>query len=201
MNVWQEKTINILKRDLIQFLFIGIFIAIIHITAFMLPIATYLPDIDDGNSFLKVIWQIHASILGISIVVLTIIITVIANDNDRTRTWYLYIRKTKFIHIIWFNLLAILSEGLASLQTYRVINPIFLSDKAGNLIISEGFLLAVSILITAFLFTVTVKFLDEDYVEELAEKRIVHLIPDAVEKDIQRIEEIRSGLKAKKSGH
>lgn len=192
MRAWQEKVITILRREPIQFLYVFIFVAVIHSIAFIIPVTPWLPNADDANSFLKTLWQIHASIVGIVIIVITIIITVIANEKDRTRTWKLYIERTKFIHIVWFNLIAILSEGLALLQTYRVTSPIFLSDRAGNLIISEGILLVVSILLTAMLVIITVKFLDDDYIEDLAEKRIISLMPYAVTKDMERIQKIPS---------
>lgn len=201
MRAWQEKAIKILNIEAVQFLFIAISIGIIHAIMFVLPVITWIPNIDDANAFLKTLWQIHASVLGIAIIVITIIITVIANEKDRTRTWKLYVKKTKFIHIIWFNLLAILSEGLASLQTYRAISPISVSDRAGNLIISEGALLTISILLTAWLLTVTVKFLDDDYIEDLEEKRIIRLMPNAVAEDMQRIEKYMADLKSRSNGN
>ncbi len=184
-----------------QFLLIAIGVGAVQTSAFLFPALRWLPSPNEANAFLKTLWQVHASILGVTVIVVTIIITVIANEKDRTRTWKLYSDKTKFVPVVWFNLLAIASEGLAMLQTSKAINPLFLSDRAGNLILSEGILLIGSIAIAAMLFTVTVKFLDDDYIEDLAEKRIVRLMPAAVGDNIKHIQEVLSQLRSKTNGN
>ena len=87
------------------------------------------------------------------------------------------------------------------LQTGLVTSHLFSSDKVGNLILSEGILLILSVIIAAMLFTVTVKFLDDDYVEDLAEKRIVRAMPAAVEDNIKHIQEYLSQLGKKTNGN
>jgi hypothetical protein len=198
---WQSFKAAIYREGILQFLLIAIVIGAVQISAFILPSIQWLPSLHEANAFLNTLWQVHASILGVTVVVVTIIITVIANEKDRTRTWKLYTDKTKFIPAIWFNLLAIVSEGLALLQTNPVKSPLFFSDKVGNLILSEGVLLIISIIIAIMLFTVTVRFLDDDYVEDLAEKRIVHAMPVAVEDNIKHIQAVISQLRDKANGH
>lgn len=198
---WQNAKTAILKEGPLQFLLIAIAVGAVQMSAFLIPAFQWLPEINETDSFLKVLWQVHASILGVTVVVVTIIITVIANEKDRTRTWKLYAEKTKFVPVICFNLLAIISEGLASLQASHAASPIFSSDKIGNLILSEGILLISSIVMAAMLFTVTVRFLDDDYVEDLAEKRIMRAIPGAVEQDLKRIQELVSRLRGGVNGH
>jgi len=197
----QKVAASIRGKGILQFLLIAIGVGVVQISAFIFPTLQWLPSLYEANAFLKTLWQVHASILGITVIVVTIIITVIANEKDRTRTWKLYSDKTKFVPVIWFNLLAIASEGLALLQTSQVTNPLFSSDKAVNLILSEGILLIVSIIIAAMLFTVTVRFLDDDYVEDLAEKRIVRAMPAAVEDNIEHIREFLSQLRNKTNGN
>ena len=182
-------------------LLIAIAVGAIQMSVFFLPKLQCLPGAGNADTFLRTLWQVHASILGVTVIVVTIIITVIANEKDRTRTWKLYNDKTKFVPVVWFNLLAIVSEGLALLQTSQVTNPLFFSDKAGNLILSEGVLLIISIILAAMLFTVTVKFLDDDYVEDLAEKRIVRAMPAAFEDNIKHIHEVISQLRNKTNGN
>ncbi len=199
--VYQKVVASIRSKGVSQFLFIAIGVGVVQVSAFIFPILRWLPSLPEANAFLKTLWQVHASVLGVTVIVVTIIITVIANEKDRTRTWKLYAEKTKFVPVVWFNLLAIISEGLALLQTSQAINPLFPSDKAGNLILSEGILLIISIVIATMLFTVTVKFLDDDYVEDLAEKRIVRAMPAAVEDNIKHIQEVLSQLRNKTNGN
>lgn len=172
-----------------RFLLVAASVVAVHTAAFLIPQSNWLPRVDDTNSFLKALWQVHASVLAVTVVVVTIIITVIANEKDRTRTWKLYAEKTWFVPIVWFNLGAVVSEGLASLQTRTVSTPLFSSDRVGNLILSEGFLFVLSVLLAARLFTVTVRFLDDDYVEDLAEGRIARSMPGAVSRDLGRIQQ------------
>lgn len=199
--VYQKIVASIKSKGPLQFLLIAIAVGAVQMSAFMIPTFQWLPSPDEADSFLKALWQVHASILGVTVIVVIIIITVIANEKDRTRTWKLYAEKTKFVPIVWFNLLAIISEGLALLQTGLVTSPLFSSDKVGNLILSEGILLILSVIIAAMLFTVTVKFLDDDYVEDLAEKRIVRAMPAAVEDNIKHIQEVLSQLRSKTNGN
>jgi magnesium-transporting ATPase (P-type) len=199
--VCQKIVASIRSKGLFQFLLIAIGVGVVQTSAFMIPALQWLPSQHEANAFLKTLWQVHASILGVTVIVVTIIITVIANEKDRTRTWKLYSDKTKFVPVIWFNLLAIASEGLALLQTSQATNPLFFSDKVGNLILSEGILLIISIVIAIMLFTVTVRFLDDDYIEDLAEKRIVRAMPAAVEDNIKHIQEFISKLRNKTNGN
>ena len=199
--VYQKIVASIRSKGPLQFLLIAIAVGAVQMSAFMIPTFQWLPSPIEADSFLKTLWQVHASILGVTIIVVTIIITVIANEKDRTRTWKLYTDKTKFVPVIWFNLLAIVSEGFALLQATQATNPLFSSDKVGNLILSEGVLLIISIIIAAMLFTVTVKFLDDDYVEDLAEKRIVRAMPAAFEDNIKHIHEVISQLRNKTNGN
>jgi len=199
--VYQKIMVSIRSKGLLQFLLIAAGVGVVQMSAFILPKIQCLPGADNADTFLRTLWQVHASILGVTVIVVTIIITVIANEKDRTRTWKLYSDKTKFVPIVWFNLLAIVSEGLAVLQTSKATNPLFLSDRAGNLILSEGILLILSVIIAAMLFKVTVNFLNDDYVEDLAEKRIIRSMPAAVADNIKHIQEVLSQLRSKTNGN
>lgn len=168
--------------------------------AFLAPAFSWLPGTNDAESWLKTLWQVHASILGVTVIVVTIIVTVIANEKDRNRTWKLYAQKAKFLQIIWFNLFAVVSEGLAVLQTYRTQIPLIASDKLSNLLLTEGVLFVVSIVMAIWLFTVTLRFLDDDYVEDLAERRIKKAMLGAVKRDIQRMRTLAAHLQSKSDG-
>ena len=184
----------------IQFLIVLAVVALIQAAAFMVPDLLWLPNGNDADSYLKVLWQVHASLLAVTVVVVTIIVTVIANEKDRKRTWKLYAEKTRFTQVVWFNLLAVASEGVASIQTYSVSTPLFSSDKTGNLILFEGLLFLISVSLAAMLFTITLRFLDDDYIEDLAEQRIVRAMPGAVEKDLAQMEKLVTRLKGDSGG-
>ena len=98
----QKVEATIRDKGLLQFLFIAIGIGAIQISAFIFPTLQWLPSLHEANAFLKTLWQVHASILGVTVIVVTIIITVIANEKDRTRTWKLYNDKTKFVGSVTF---------------------------------------------------------------------------------------------------
>jgi hypothetical protein len=178
----------------VHFCLVALLVAAVQTVALLIPGLSWLPQAGDADSLIKVLWQVHASVLGVTVVVVTIIITVIANEKDRTRTWKLYADHTWFVPILWFNLLAILSEGASLLQIPH-------ASKSGNLIGSEGLLFTLSIMSAAWLFTVTFKFLDDDYVEDLAERRIIRAMPEAVEHDIIRLQEHLRSLRGSSDGH
>ena len=196
-----EKIWRLLTMGPVQFCFIALAIAVVQIAAYLAPAVRWMPNGEATDSLAKTLWQVHASIIGVTVVVVTIIITVIANERDRTRTWKLYAENTKFLHIIWFNLLAILSEGIASFQTSQATESAVLSHGVGNLVLAEGFLLTLSVLMAGVLFTVTMRFLDEDHVEKLAEKRIMRAMPKAVDRDMNHIRQVVARLKGPADGH
>jgi hypothetical protein len=189
------------KKEIWQCLFPLLLVSIIQTSAFLAPKFRWLPNGIEVDSFLKTLWQVHASIIGVTVIVVTIIITVIANETDRTRTWKLYADKTFFIPVVWFNLFSIISEGLAIIQTGHPVEQWLLSDKVGNLVLAEGLLLVVSVIIAATLFVITFRFLDDDYVENLAEKRIVRAMPEAVDNNLKHIKQVIARLRGDDSGH
>jgi hypothetical protein len=197
---WRSLKI-LLRSEIMVFFYIFILVAVVQASALLIPKIQWLAAINSIESFLKVLWQVHASVLGVTIIVVTIVITIIANEKDRTRTWALYSEKTRFVPVVWFNLIAIISEGVAALQASQSSESTLLFEKTGNLILTEGFLIIVSILLAAMLFSVTVKFLNDDYVENLAEKRIIREMPSAVDDNIKHIKNTISRLRTTVNGH
>ena len=180
------------NSDVFAVIFLLVFVVFLNILFLLLPVLNWLPCSHDAESWLQTLWQVHASILGVTVIVVTIIVTVIANEKDRNRTWKLYAQKAKFLVIVCFNLIAIVSEGLA---------PLITTAKLSNLIMSEGILFFYAILMTVWLFTITLNFLNDEYVENLAEKRIKEAVPDAVKQDLKRLQTLASHLQGGTGGH
>ncbi|APH13022.1 hypothetical protein ASJ33_07570 [Dehalococcoides mccartyi] len=76
----------LIKQSSLQFLFIATVIAIVQFIVCLSPSITRFPAIVGANPFLKALWQVHASILSMIVVVITIIIPVIVNEENRTHT-------------------------------------------------------------------------------------------------------------------
>lgn len=184
----------------VSFAALAIIVLLVQFSAFTFPVLGFLPCVLDARSFLMALWQVHASVVGLSIIVVTILVTVIASEKDRNRTWKLYAEKTRFLHIVWFNLVFILSAGLATLQAYPVATPLLITDRITNLVLSEALLFTIAVLTVAWLFTVTLRFLDDDYVENLAERRILRAMPDAVNRELQRLRELLTQMRGEASG-
>ncbi len=189
------------KKQFIYLLLIMSVVAAIQLSAIIMPKLEWLPNQYVTSSFLKTLWQVHASILGMTVIVVTIIVTIIANDRDRTTTWKLYLDKTKFVYAVWFNLIAIISEGIALLQTNQSASAIFPQDKVSNLIITEGILLVLSVIIAGLLFYVTTNFLNDDYIDNLENKRILKAIPRAFEEDFSLYNKYIGQPDNKTNGH
>lgn len=102
--------------------------------------------------------------------------------------------------MIWFNFIMLVSEGLAVLQTNRVEAPIFPPGYAENFLAGESLLFAVSLILLAWVFRETLKFVDPIYVEDLAESKIIAGIPDAIDASLNRQAEIRQRLIAQMAG-
>ena len=166
----------------------------IHHLFFLCPRLPWLPSGDDANSFLRTLWQVHAAVVAVSVVVVTILVTVLANQGDRNRTWRLYSERTKIVAIIWLNLIMLGSEGLAVLQASKVSSPIFSVGYVENFIFPESLFFLISLALFAWLFKETLSFLDDDYVESLAEGRIISRMPGAVYADLDRQRRRRESL-------
>lgn len=166
----------------------------IHHLFLLCPRLPWLPSGDDADSFLRTLWQVHAAVVALSVVVVTIFVTVLANQGDRNRTWRLYSERTKIIAIIWLNLIMLGSEGLAVLQASEARSPIFSVGYVENFILPESLFFVISLALFAWLFKETLSFLDDDYVESLAEGRIISRMPGAVDADLDRQRRRRESL-------
>ena len=106
----------------------------------------------------------------------------------------------KILQIVWFNLILIASEGLAVLQTYNVASPLFVTQRVQNVLLVEAVLFVISVGMAIWLFTETLRFLDKDHVDTLAQRRIILGIPDAVENDLLRLQQLTSRLQSEDNG-
>ena len=183
---WLNLAKPILEGALLQTVLLILVVFGIHHLAFLFADTAWLPNGDDVNSFLKTLWQIHATVLALSAVVVTVIVTIMANERDRAQTWNLYLDKTKVGIIVRFNLVLLGSEGLAVIQTYSVTAPLVVVPSTQGIILAEVLFFACSLVLLGYLFMETFRFLDPDYVETLAEQRIAARIPDAVRDDLKR---------------
>lgn len=184
----------------VQITALAVAVLLVQALVLLLPKQEWLPSGADANSFLRALWQVHAAVLGISVIVVTIIVTVIANERDRGRTWGLYSDRTKILWVVTFNLILLASEGFAVLQSYGVASPLLATDRVQNVILVKSTLFMLAVGLTIWLFTETLRFLNEDYVETLAEERIVSAIPDAFQHDVQRQQKNLPGLEDETNG-
>ena len=188
------------ERASFQIAAIGVLVLSVQGVAFLLPPADCLPGTQAANGFIRTLWQVHASVLGVSVIVLAIIVTVIAAESDRTRIWTIYAERTRIVPIVGFNLLLVLSEGLAVIQSLTVADPFWPTQRVANLLVTESLMFVVAIGLAAWLFTETMHFMNEDYVETLADRRIVSAIPEAVDRDLDRLKQIIARLKGDVGG-
>ena len=118
--------------------------------------------------------------LGLSAVAVTVIVTIIANERERTQTWALFLEKTKVKFFVTFNLVLLASEGLATVQTFDVDAPLIVVPSTQGIILAEGIFFGCSLIMLGYLFIETFRFLDPGYSEDLAERKINDGIRTAV---------------------
>ena len=183
---WSILVNHIPWKSLLQMFLLILVVFGIHHLSFLLADMDWLPTGEDVNTFLKTLWQIHATVLALSAVVVTVIVTIMANERDRALTWSLYTERTRVGIIVRFNLALLASEGLAVIQTYNVTAPLVVVPSTQGIMLAEGLLFTCSLLLLGYLFMETFRFLDPDYVEDLVEKKIMAGIPAAVRDDLER---------------
>lgn len=178
-------------RRSVEYVAVTILVFAVHPLMLVLPDVDWLPSNERVNLFLGTLWQVHATVIGITVIVVTIIITVIANDGDRTRTWDLFRERTKITLVLWFNLSLVVGEGLAFLETLRVDSPLLFSEADEILGLVVFVLFGISMIVVFRLFVETLRFLSQDHVENLLEAQVTKAIPQGFANDFQRILESR----------
>ncbi len=154
-----------------------------------------MPTVPDATTFLLTLWQVHAAVIALSVVIITIFVTIVSNyQGDRGRIWRIYSRRVRLREIVWINLNMLVSEGLAVLQTYSVDDPIYVVGYPSNLVLVESIFLVCSLLLIAWLFRETINFIDDDHIESVAEDRIISRMTDAIERDLHRQQLLRQPL-------
>ena len=183
---WRFSTGHILEGSVVQTVLMILVVFGFHHLTFLCPNQTWLPIGDDVNSFLKALWQVHATVLALSAVVVTVIVTAMANERERAQTWALYLAKARVKFIVRFNLVLLGSEGLAVIQTFNVDAPLIVVRSTQNIIFAEGLFFACALVMLGYLYMATFLFLDPEYVESFAEQRITEAMPLAIRADLER---------------
>lgn len=149
----------------------------------VLPPLAMLPAANYTGSLLATLWQVHAAMFASGLVLLTLVVTILGVDVERERTWSLYLEETSFSAVVLLNGLALLSEGLALVQTHIATAPLAVFTGVPNLLVSESILFVLSLCTLWRAFQITIAFLNPSYVEAIWERRIIK----AIERDfIQR---------------
>ncbi len=122
------------------------------------------------QSFASSLWQVHAAVLAFTAIIVTVIVTIVSSGRYDKYAWDAYLRTSKFIPIISWNLWALLIEGLAAL----LLLPAPTSDRVyasvSNVALAGMVVFAISVLLTMYLYWRTLSFLDEGVVESLLRK-------------------------------
>ena len=178
----------------IRFAVVAIVAFVAQPLAFLLPHVPWLPTGEDANSFLRTMWQVHAAILGVSVIVVAVITTIISGQEGRGRIWVIYKDKTNILLVLWFNLVLLASEGLAILESYRVEAPLIIAKSLEIVTLVNFLVFLLTLLWTFLLFVETLRFLNPNYIEDLTEARINAAIPDAVRRDLRRSQDFIRAL-------
>ena len=141
----------------------------LHHLCLIFPRLSWLPGGSEAGSYLQTLWQVHAALMALSVVVVTIFVTVLANQEDRNWTWRIYSGRTKIVAIIWLNLIILGVEGLAVLQANQAGPPYLALSYAENFIPAVSLFFVISLALFGWLFRETLHFIDGDYVESIAE--------------------------------
>ena len=175
---------------------LGALIAVIHIVALSLPNPALVSQRSDLVGFASTLWQVHAAVLAFTAIVITVIVTIVANQMYGRETWQLYRRTSWFFPIVSWNLLALISEGVTSFLLRSTSIGSILYGKTSNLVLAGGFIFLISIGLAIFLYWRTLRFLDSDYVEDLSEREIERSIHDETEREFQQLQQLVRDLNA-----
>jgi hypothetical protein len=196
------KLRNIIKRRQNLLLFTAIGLAIGALDMILWCIFSKLPQLpiilSSLQGFMSTLWQVHAALMGVTVIVVAVVVTVVANEGERTRTWGLYMGHSKFLLIVWFNLWAIVNEAVVALLSESSGSSVVPPPVAG-LVVSAGIVFLVSVFSAAWLYWVTTRFIDESYVEDLAGRRIVAMIPDEVDRQVEKLMAITRELRDRRT--
>jgi hypothetical protein len=183
------KSIGKRKRNLLLFIAIGLAVGALDFLFWC--IFSNVPHVpvllSSLYGFMPTLWQVHAALVGFTVVVVTVVVTVVANERERTRTWGLYMGHSRFLLIVWFNLWAIVNEGIVTLLLSESPDSFMVAPRVTGLVVSVSTLFLVSVFSAAWLYWVTTRFIDESYVEDLAERRIINMIPNEVDRQLNRL--------------
>jgi len=197
------KMKNIIKRkqNLLLFIAIGLVIGILDVILWCIfSKMTDIPAVFFSlYGFMPTLWQVHAALIGFTVIIVTVVVTVVANERERTRTWGLYMGHSKFLLIVWFNLWAIVNEGIITMVLNESGGVSVAPPRVAGLVVSVGVVFLVSIFSAAWLYWVTTRFIDESYVEDLAGRRIMNMIPDEVDRQMGRLTAIARQLRDRQS--
>ncbi len=184
---------TLIKRDILSdtwamTVFIIALLIALHIILLLLPRISILPSPSSLIGYSSTIWQVHAATLAFTAIVLTIIVTVIASRQYIKDTWDLYVKTSKFPLIIYFNLLALIIYALDNSILLPSTLPSNINCSAGNVIIIEWLIFLLGVISAMYLYVITFKFFDSDYIEDLSERETENAIRMEVQKEYERLQ-------------
>ena len=152
-----RKTIDLLNSGK-GFISILLVIAIIYGTlAYISGIGgtEWLEDLQ-LESFLGLMWQVHAAIIGIAVVVVVLLVQSVREEYPQEAIFRLYLRRSSMLAIVFFGLATLLSTGL----TYFLISSRWITATQSNpLSFFNALLFCANVLFTGALYARTVRFL------------------------------------------
>ena len=154
------------------------------------PPMAMLPRPMDALGFLRLLWQIQASFAALFIATAGLIVSVIANQADRTQTWRLYARATRFPEFVSLNLVLILAGGVVVALSLSAAEPGFQSPGLSNLMVIHGALAALVVIWAAIVLGKTFRFMDEEYVERIRNNHISRAMRRLARLDIQHQQQV-----------
>ena len=146
-----------------------------------IPVSGELVTAKDRGDFVATLWQIQASVLGITFVVIIFLFQSLSNREEVGESLFrFYVRRSYILPIAFLGLSLILSLGVLDILISRGTLP---SEKATALLALNSVLFASSIVLTAFLYWRAFEFLSPRYVDEA----IGELIRDSVRANANKV--------------
>lgn len=169
---------------------------VIHAVVLSLPTLELLPEPSSLAGFASTLWQVHATMLAFTAIVITVVVTVVANQMYGRETWQLYRRASRFFPIICWNILALISHGTASLLLRPTSVASNSYEKISNIVLAEAIVFIIAIGLAIFLYWITLRFLDPDYVEDLSEREIERNIRGETIREFEHLQQVVRELNA-----
>jgi hypothetical protein len=177
---------NWLTDNWIVFVVMLVIVVAVDIAVVLQPTAPMLPQPREALGFLSLLWQIQVSFAALLIATASLIVTVIANQTDRSYTWRLYAKSTRFLWFVWANVILIIAGGLVVAFSLPSEQPAYVPDGLPNLMLTHGIYVTLVLVWAAVVLTRTIQFMDESYVDTTRKREITAAMARAALADIRR---------------